>query len=224
MTITHYNATQHGYPGQNWTDIEAVNGDIHFKITLKEHITFTEGVDLVFVPGFLGTSGADAAGAFATTAGDDEAYGLEGNDTIFGGDGADIIFGGHDDDQIHGEAGNDSLEGGRGNDTIDGGAGADTMWGGTGNDVFTFVATDSDASGRDEIWHFKYNNDSDKIDLSDSSFDAWGGIDYADLTIETPDQIGGYHTRITHADSGWSIELIGYYEDGYNLGASDFIF
>lgn len=224
VTITQYNATQHGYPGEDWTDIEAVNADVHFKITLKGQINFTEGVDLVFAPGHLGTSGADNSAAFATTVGNDEAYGLQGNDTIHGGDGADTIFGGHDNDELSGEAGADSLEGGRGNDTLIGGADGDVLWGGTGADNFVFTATDSDALGRDVIWDFKIGNDADKLDLSDASFDAWGGISYADLTIEQPDTIGGYHTRITHADSGFSIELVGWYEDGYNINASDFIF
>ena len=93
-----------------------------------------------------------------------------------------------------------------------------------GNDIFVFTATDSTSAGRDVIWDFKIGNDSDKIDLSDVSFDSWGGISYSDLTIEQPDTLGGYHTRITHADSGWSVELVGWYEDGVNLSASDFIF
>jgi Ca2+-binding RTX toxin-like protein len=225
VVITQYNATQHGYPGEDWTEINAANADIGFKLIVRGYVTFTEGVNLVFVAGELGTSGSDAAGTFAMTSGNDEAYGLLGFDTINGGDGNDTIFGGHGHDLLYGEAGNDSLEGGRDNDTLVGGAGADTLHGGFGADHFVFVATDSTAAGRDLIWDFKHGNDADKIDLSDASFDAWGGISYADLTIETPDMLGGgYYTRITHADSGWSIELVGYYEEGYNISSSAFIF
>jgi len=220
LSITLYNATQFGFPGQNWTDIESNDPDIDFKITIKEHITFTDGVNLVFNSGELGTSAADTLD-YSLNLTDTFAFGLQGSDTITGGSGNDSLFGGHDGDDISGGAGDDSLSGGYANDTLTGGAGTDTLEGGSGVDTFVFTASDSTAANTDVIWDFRDGNDADLIDLSDASF---GGISYVDLTIEDPSTIGGYMTKISHTGSGFEVYLVGYYEDGLNIDADDFIF
>jgi len=220
LTITQYNGNGFGYFGQNFTDITASNGDIHFKLTVKNHVTLTPGVNLILNTGIIGTSGADAVGVFASTAGADFIFGLEGNDTIDGGDGNDSIFGAHDNDSLNGGNGDDSLSGGYGNDTLLGGAGADTLEGGSGTDIFKFVVGDSTAGTADVIWDFKDGSDADKIDLSDASFDAFGAIGFGDLTIAQ----SGMYTTITHAATGFSVKLVGYYESGVELVAGDFLF
>lgn len=222
VTINQYTATQYGYINGTFTDIVASNAGIDFKLTVKGTITFTAGVDLIFNPGTIGSNVADN---MVGTVGADVLFGQLGNDTMDGGDGDDSVFGGHDLDSISGGIGNDSLSGAMGNDTLIGGAGADTMEGGSGADIFKFVATDSTGAGRDVIWDFRDGNDADKINLSDASFDAVASITFASLTIQNPVDLGsGYVTRITHADSGFTLDLVGYYEVGYNISATDFVF
>lgn len=217
LTVTHYNATQHGYPAEDWTDISASSSDIDFTVTLRGTINFTVGVNLILNAGTFGTEAAEVING---TAGADYIMANRGNDTINGNDGDDTLFGGGANDSILGGDGDDSLVGGGNPDTLVGGAGADTLEGNTGNDVFKFAATDSTAANTDLIWDFALR-ESDKIDLSDASF---GGITFADLTITTPDIGGGYTTKISHAGTGFVVELLGYYESGFNLHSSDFIF
>ncbi|MBN66949.1 MAG: hypothetical protein CMM94_05215, partial [Rickettsiales bacterium] len=224
VTITQYNATQHGYPGQNWTDITASGGDSDFKLTLKGHHNLTAGTDIIFNSAQLGSDSAETAADFTKTAGSDILFGMSNHDTIEGGAGDDSLYGGHSNDMLYGEADDDYLDGGYGDDTLDGGAGADELMGGYHDDVFVFDATSSTAANTDIIWDFKSAKDGDKIDLSDASF---GGIGYGDLTISTPGLDAAnstMYTVITEANTGFTLKLIGYFEDGFNLGASDFIF
>ena len=73
----------------------------------------------------------------------------------------------------------------------------------------------STAANTDIIWDFKSAKDGDKIDLSDASF---GGIGYGDLTISTPGLDAAnstMYTVITEANTGFTLKLIGYFEDGF---------
>jgi Ca2+-binding RTX toxin-like protein len=224
LTVTQYSATQYGIPGGSWTDISASSAGIDFRITLLGTHTFTVGTSLILNAGTVGTSAADA---MTGTASDEFIFGELGNDTIDGGAGNDSLFGSDGNDSVLGGNGNDSLSGGYNNDILIGGAGIDTMEGGSGTDTFTFVYGDSSTTNTDVIWDFKEGVDADKIDLSSATLDAiapGGTLDYSDLVIETPDILGGMYTRVSISGSDFAIYLIGYYESGYTLSATDFIF
>ncbi|WP_374667907.1 tandem-95 repeat protein, partial [Ramlibacter sp.] len=111
-----------------------------------------------------GTTGADGAGTFNSSALNDYLSGGAGNDTINGGAGYDLIRGDagddvldgqDDDDRLFGGDGNDSLSGSNGNDEINGDDGNDTLLGGAGADVlYGGAGTDSinGGAGVDNIW------------------------------------------------------------------------
>lgn len=224
LTITNYNTTQFGYFSQDFTDIRASNTDIDFKITLVGNKTLTVGSNLILNAGTIGTSAADT---LSGSTGDDYMFGQLGNDSISSGDGVDSIFGGDGNDTLSSGDGNDSLSGGAGSDTLIGGAGADTLQGDSGTDTFKFTTADSSTTVTDLIFDFRAGNNADKIDLSDAGFDAiapGGSIDFTDLIIETPLTLGGNYTKITLSGTSFAINLLGYYESGYNISASDFIF
>ncbi len=218
LTITQYNASQHGQFNKNWTDITASSNQYDLKITVLGHQTFTVGNNLIL---HNATMGNESAEALTGDAGNNYIIGNRGSDTIFGLDGDDSLFGSGDGgDLIYGGNGADSIDGGDQNDTLWGGTGSDTLIGGEGNDIFTFEATDSTNAAMDIIWDFGLG-DNDRIDLSHASF---GGISFGDLTITTPEIAGGNYTIVSHAGTGFEVGILGYYETGYNLGAGDFIF
>jgi Ca2+-binding RTX toxin-like protein len=226
VQISNYNATQFGYVNENWTDIFASDAGIDFRLTVRGTFTFTSGNGtLILNPGSFGTSGADN---LSGTASADFIFGLEGNDTINAGDGNDSLWGGDGNDSLLGQAGDDSISGGFGNDTLIGGLGADTLEGGSGVDRFVFNLGDSDTlTGMDVIWDFREGNDADLIDLSDTALDAiapGGSLDWSDLVFDTPDQIGGYMTRVTISGTSFGFFLVGYWEKDYNIIAADFVF
>lgn len=224
LTVTHYNTTQYGYLNQDFTDITASNAGIDFKLTLVGNKTLTIGTNLILNAGTVGTSGADT---LSGTTSDEFIFGQLGNDVLSGNGGIDSIYGGDGNDSVSGNAGNDSLFGGTGSDTMIGGAGQDTLQGDSGVDIFRFTATDSPTSASDLIFDFKAGNDADKIDLSDASLDAiapGGSLDFSDLIIETPEALGGLFTRITISGTTFSVNLLGFFESGTGIVATDFIF
>ena len=235
VTISNYTATQFGFAGANWTDIFSPDQDtftaghqgIDFRLTVRGTFTFTGGVNgtIVFNSGTFATSGADN---MTGTAGNDMMLSLEGNDTVTAGNGNDTIFSADGNDSVLGSSGDDSISAGFGNDTLNGGTGADTMEGGSGTDTFILLAGDSDTvTGMDVIWDFREGLDTDKINLSDAGLDAiapGGSLDWSDLVFSTPDQIGGYMTRITISGTSFGFLLPGYWENGYNIHATDFVF
>jgi Ca2+-binding RTX toxin-like protein len=227
VTITNYTASQFGQVNANWTDITASSAGIDFRLTVFGTFSFTGGANgtITFNAGTLLTN---VATNFTGTSSADFIAALEGNDTVSAGDGNDSVWGGDGNDSLLGEAGNDSLSGGFGNDTLIGGIGADTLEAGSGVDRFVFSSGDSDTiTGMDVIWDFREGNDADIIDLSDSALDALapgGSLDWGDLVFSTPDQIGGYMTRVTISGTSFGFQLVGYWEKDYNIAAADFVF
>ncbi|MBY0355706.1 MAG: hypothetical protein K2Q12_08275, partial [Rickettsiales bacterium] len=175
-----------------------------------------------------GTIATNVADNITGTAGADFLFALAGNDTVSAGNGNDSLWGADGNDFLFGEVGNDSISGGFNNDTLNGGLGADTLEGGSGVDLFVFTSGDSDTvTGMDVIWDFREGDDADLIDLSNASLDAiapGGSLDWGDLVFSTPDQIGGYMTRVTISGTSFGFQLVGYWEKDYNIAAADFVF
>jgi Ca2+-binding RTX toxin-like protein len=193
--------------------------DYNFQLKLDGDYTATFDIpnDFQFNAGILGTSGNDGTGAFATTTGGEFVFGLEGDDSIDGDDGDDSIFGGHEDDSLLGGDGDDSLSGGYDDDIMEGQAGADTLEGGSGDDTYAFTdITHSTITQTDVIWDFKHGDDTDIIDLRGT-----GITEFDQLTIA---YTSGIYTQIDHDDSTFRINLLGYYESGTDIDASDFLF
>ena len=132
-----------GTDNTSTTNVEILGG------TGNDHLTGSEGIDIIAGDGLkpgetggaAGTYGAPGLGndVIHALGGDDFVYGQSGNDVIHGGAGNDTIFGDADNDTIYGDADNDTIYGGDGIDTIEGGSGNDTIDGGEGDDTAVFV-------------------------------------------------------------------------------------
>ena len=159
-------------------------------------------------------------------AGDDELHGGAGMDLVLGGRGNDTLYGDAGNDTLSGHCGNDTLDGGVGNDTLDGGGGQDILIGGLGNDTLwgDFCnpdATDKDifvyapGHGADTIKDFQ--NDLDKIDLS--QFSSISGFSDLSARQDGDDVVIDFSS---YSDDGGSITL-----ENFNLAdldGNDFIF
>lgn len=101
------------------------------------------------LPGSLivGTEGADAINAQASSAGVTGGLATGADDTIRGLGGRDTLYGGIGDDLLEGGAGDDQLDGQGGDDTLIGGEGSDRLVGGFGDDLFIVGEGDIVAEG-----------------------------------------------------------------------------
>ncbi|AUI65285.1 MULTISPECIES: RTX family hemolysin [Glaesserella] len=110
--------------------------------------------------------------------GDDQLYGGEGDDKLLGGNGNNYLSGGDGNDELQvfgygsnvlrGGKGDDKLYGGAGADLLEGGEGNDYLEGGEGSDFYIYRS----ASGQHTIYDQGKASDSDKLYLSDISFDS----------------------------------------------------
>ncbi|EFL78275.1 RTX family hemolysin [Actinobacillus pleuropneumoniae] len=109
--------------------------------------------------------------------GNDQLYGGEGDDKLLGGNGNNYLSGGDGNDELQvlgngfnvlrGGKGDDKLYGSSGSDLLDGGEGNDYLEGGDGSDFYVYRST----SGNHTIYDQGKASDSDKLYLSDLSFD-----------------------------------------------------
>lgn len=102
------------------------------------------------------------------TSANDNLDGTAWADVMYGGDGNDVLNGSGDADKVYGGAGDDVLNGGSGTEY-------DYLKGGTGNDIYRFTGASFsalDEDGSDDKIEF----DAD-INLTDLSFQRWGGDD-----------------------------------------------
>ena len=187
--------------------------DTYFIDSLRDHITDTEGANVLFSTVGLDLTQSDFSAITDVTllgnarlavqgsargdnvtgnAGANLLHGDDGNDTLAGAGGDDQIIGGNGDDSLQGGDGNDNLIGDDGNDLVAGGAGDDTLSGGRGDDTLEGGAGADTLSGG-------------------SGDDVYLNVDALDVIAETAD--GGYDTArsngsIVLGDGAFSIEAV----------------
>ncbi|MCP5361747.1 MAG: hypothetical protein H6908_03790 [Hyphomicrobiales bacterium] len=117
----------------------------------------------------------------------DSVYGGLGDDWLNGNIGADFVSGGGGNDTLRGGQNSDSLDGGDGNDLIYGDKGDDTLTGWNGEDTFVFRVGD----GNNTITDFQLGIDRLQLqgvtssDVSISTYDSGGLVEFSDVTIVT---------------------------------------
>lgn len=179
--------------------------------------------------------------------GKDTLNGGDGNDDLRGEDGDDVLDGGNDDDTLDGSIGIDTLYGGAGQDTLNGasdddelngGNDFDKVDGGTGKDKIHSSAGADELSGSKDtemdtfIFHAGFNgtkimdfeNDIDKIDLSDLDFGAAevnAANSFAQLTL-ADEVVLGVVVGCKITVNGETVRLLGI--DKAVLDINDFIF